>query len=65
MRLGPVVGCVVFFGVVGACIETPTDQSPASPSTTVEVPTTVEVKVPATYAEPVVATETTEPLSAQ
>ena len=65
MRLGPVVGVVVFFGVVGACVETPTDQSPVSPSTTVEVPTTVEVTVPVAYAEPEDAASTSEPLSTQ
>ncbi|MEI8323205.1 MAG: hypothetical protein WCG49_08865 [Actinomycetes bacterium] len=65
MRLGPVVGLAVFFGVVGACVETPTDQSPASPSTTVEVSTTMEVTVAATYAEPADISTTTEALSAQ
>ena len=65
MRLGPVVGFVVFFGVVGACVEMESDLQPAGPSTTIEVSTTVEVTVPVTYAEPLEATSTTEPLRSQ
>ena len=65
MRLGPVVGFVVFFGVVGSCVEMPADQVPTSPSTTVEVVTTVEATAPVPYAEPANISTTTEALSAQ
>ena len=65
MRLGPVVGFVVFFGVVGACVEMESDLQPTGPSTTIEVSTTVEVTVPVTYTEPADVSTTVEALSAQ
>jgi len=45
MRLGPVVGFVLFFAVVGSCVELEADPTPASPSSTVEVTTTTGVEV--------------------
>ena len=65
MRLGPVVGFVLFFAVVGSCVELEADPAPASPSSSVEVSTTVKVTVPVTYAEPVEVSTTVETLSSQ
>ncbi len=65
MRLGPVVGFVVFLGVVGSWVEMESDLQPSVPITTVEVSTTLEVAVPVTYEEPVEAASTTEPRRAQ
>lgn len=64
MRLGPVVGFVVFFGVVGACVEMETDLQPTIPSTTIEVSAIVEVPVPVTSTEPVEVSTTVEALGA-
>jgi hypothetical protein len=65
MRLGPVVGFVLFFAVVGSCVELEADPTPAPPSSTVEVTTITEVEVTVASDVLVETPTTTEELASQ
>jgi hypothetical protein len=65
MRLGPVVGFVLFFAVVGSCVELEADPAPVSPSSTVEVTTTTEVEVTVATNVLVETSTATEELASQ
>ena len=65
MRLGPVVGFVLFFAVVGSCVELESDPAPVPSSSTVEVTTTTEVEVTVATDVLVETSTATEELASQ
>jgi hypothetical protein len=65
MRLGPVVGFVLFFAGVGSCVELEADPTATSPSGTVEVTTTAEVEITVATDVLVETPTTTEELASQ